>query len=77
MDGADDGPIVCLANTRFQMENSPAKTHIEGLLLVEAGLPDISVFIANTLTVSNYVSHCHHQARLLKADTVFDFFLET
>lgn len=76
MDDADDGPILCLANPRFLMENSSVKTRIEGLLLLEAGLPDISVFIASTLTVSNYVSHCHHQAWFLKADTVFDF-LET
>lgn len=76
MDDAANGLILCLANTRFQMENSPVQTHTEGLLLVEAGLPDISVFLENTLTVSNYMSHCHHQAWFLKADTVFDF-LET
>lgn len=76
MDGADHGPVLCLDTARLEMKSSSVKTHTEGLLLVGAGLPDIPVFLANTLTVSNYVSHCHHQAWLLKADTVFDF-LET
>lgn len=59
----------------FRWKAAQCRPALRGSCWWEQGC-QTSLCSQQTLTVGNYVSHCHHQARLLKADTVFDF-LET